>query len=259
MDITGASAVVTGGASGIGAAAARALAGAGARVVVADLNEDKGQEVAAGIGGVFVRVDVTRTEDIVAAVDAAEQLGPVRVLVNSAGIGWAQRTVGKDGTYASAADLAAYSKVIAINLIGTFDAIRIAATAMGRTEPLDASGERGAIVNLASVAAFDGQIGQAAYSASKGGVVGMTLPVARDLAAIGVRVNTVAPGLIDTPIYGEGEDSERFKAHLEQGVLFPKRLGAPEELASMVLEAATNSYLNGETIRVDGGIRMQPK
>ena len=259
MDITGASAVVTGGASGIGAAAARALAGAGARVVVADLNEDKGREVAAGIGGVFVRVDVTRTDDIVAAVDAAEQLGPVRVLVNSAGIGWAQRTVGKDGTYASAADLAAYSKVIAINLIGTFDAIRIAATAMGRTEPLDASGERGAIVNLASVAAFDGQIGQAAYSASKGGVVGMTLPVARDLAAIGVRVNTVAPGLIDTPIYGEGEDSERFKAHLEQGVLFPKRLGAPEELASMVLEAATNSYLNGETIRVDGGIRMQPK
>ena len=259
MDITGASAVVTGGASGIGAAAARALAGAGAKVVVADLNEAKGQEVASAIGGVFVKVDVTRTEDIVAAVDAAEQLGPVRVLVNSAGIGWAQRTVGKDGTYESAADLAAYSKVIAINLIGTFDAIRIAATAMGRTEPLDASGERGAIVNLASVAAFDGQIGQAAYSASKGGVVGMTLPVARDLSAIGVRVNTVAPGLIDTPIYGEGEDSERFKAHLEQGVLFPKRLGAPEELASMVLEAATNSYLNGETIRVDGGIRMQPK
>jgi NAD(P)-dependent dehydrogenase (short-subunit alcohol dehydrogenase family) len=259
MDITGASAVVTGGASGIGAAAARALAGAGAKVVVADLNEAKGQEVATAIGGVFVKVDVTRTEDIVAAVDAAEQLGPVRVLVNSAGIGWAQRTVGKDGTYESAADLAAYSKVIAINLIGTFDAIRIAATAMGRTEPLDASGERGAIVNLASVAAFDGQIGQAAYSASKGGVVGMTLPVARDLSAIGVRVNTVAPGLIDTPIYGEGEDSERFKAHLEQGVLFPKRLGAPEELASMVLEAATNSYLNGETIRVDGGIRMQPK
>jgi NAD(P)-dependent dehydrogenase (short-subunit alcohol dehydrogenase family) len=259
MDITGASAVVTGGASGIGAAAARALAGAGAKVVVADLDEAKGQKVASAIGGTFVRVDVTRTEDLVAAVDAAEQLGPVRVLVNSAGIGWAQRTVGKDGTYASAADLAAYSKVIAINLIGTFDAIRIAATAMGRTEPLDASGERGAIVNLASIAAFDGQIGQAAYSASKGGVVGMTLPVARDLAAIGVRVNTVAPGLIDTPIYGEGEDSERFKAHLEQGVLFPKRLGAPEELASMVLEAATNSYLNGETIRVDGGIRMQPK
>jgi NAD(P)-dependent dehydrogenase (short-subunit alcohol dehydrogenase family) len=259
MDITGASAVVTGAASGIGAASARALAAAGAEVVVADLNEEKGRAVADEIGGLFVRVDVTRTEDIVAAVDAAESLGPVRVLVNSAGIGWAQRTVGKDGTYESAADLAAYSKVIAINLIGTFDAIRIAATAMSRTEPLDESGERGAVVNLASIAAFDGQIGQAAYSSSKGGVVGMTLPVARDLAAIGVRVNTIAPGLVDTPIYGEGEDSERFKAHLEQGVLFPKRLGHPEELASMVVEAATNSYLNGETIRVDGGIRMQPK
>jgi len=259
MEITGASAIVTGGASGIGAAAARALAAKGAKVVVADLNEEKGQAVAQEIGGAFVKVDVTRTEDIIAAVDKAQELGPVRVLVNSAGIGWAQRTVGKDGSYDSAADLDAYKKVIAINLIGTFDCIRIAATAMGRTEPLDESGERGAIVNLASVAAFDGQIGQAAYSSSKGGVVGMTLPVARDLSAIGVRVNTVAPGLIDTPIYGEGEASEQFKSNLERGVLFPKRLGAPEELASMVVEAATNSYLNGETIRVDGGIRMQPK
>jgi NAD(P)-dependent dehydrogenase (short-subunit alcohol dehydrogenase family) len=259
MEISGASALVTGGASGIGAAAARALAARGAKVVVADLSEDKGAAVADEIGGVFVKVDVTRTEDIVAAVDKAQELGPLRVLVNSAGIGWAQRTVGKDGSYESAADLEAYKKVIAINLVGTFDCIRIAATAMGRTEPLDESGERGAIVNLASVAAFDGQIGQAAYSSSKGGVVGMTLPVARDLSAIGVRVNTVAPGLIDTPIYGEGEASEAFKASLERGVLFPKRLGAPEELASMVVEAATNSYLNGETIRVDGGIRMQPK
>jgi NAD(P)-dependent dehydrogenase (short-subunit alcohol dehydrogenase family) len=259
MDITGASAIVTGGASGIGAAAARGLADRGAKVVVADLNEEKGRAVAEEIGGVFVKVDVTSTDDIVAAVDKAQELGPLRVLVNSAGIGWAQRTVGKDGSYDSAADLDAYKKVIAINLVGTFDCIRIAATAMGRTEPLDQSGERGAIVNLASVAAFDGQIGQAAYSSSKGGVVGMTLPIARDLSAIGVRVNTVAPGLIDTPIYGEGEASEAFKASLERGVLFPKRLGAPEELASMVVEAATNSYLNAETIRVDGGIRMQPK
>ena len=251
--------MVTGGASGIGAASARALAARGAKVVVADLSEEKGRTVADEIGGAFVRVDVTNTDDIIAAVDKAQELGPLRVLVNSAGIGWAQRTVGKDGSYESAADLDAYKKVIAINLIGTFDCIRIAATAMGRTEPLDESGERGAIVNLASVAAFDGQIGQAAYSSSKGGVVGMTLPVARDLAAIGVRVNTVAPGLIDTPIYGEGEASEAFKASLERGVLFPKRLGAPEELASMVVEAATNSYLNAETIRVDGGIRMQPK
>jgi NAD(P)-dependent dehydrogenase (short-subunit alcohol dehydrogenase family) len=228
-------------------------------VVVADLNEDAGSAVAQEIGGAFVKVDVTHTEQIKAAVDKAEELGPVRVLVNSAGIGWAQRTVGRDGTYDSAADLEAFKKVVAINLVGSFDAIRIAGTAMSRTEPLDETGERGAIVNLASVAAFDGQIGQAAYSASKGGVVGMTLPVARDLSAIGVRVNTVAPGLIDTPIYGEGEASEAFKANLEKGVLFPKKLGTPDQLASMVVEAVTNSYLNAETIRVDGGIRMQPK
>jgi NAD(P)-dependent dehydrogenase (short-subunit alcohol dehydrogenase family) len=256
MDISGASAIVTGGASGIGAAAVRALAARGAKVVVADLNEEKGQAIATEVGGAFVKVDVTHTEDIVAAVDKAEELGPVRVLVNSAGIGWAQRTVGRDGSYDSAADLDAYKKVIAINLIGTFDAIRIAATAISRTEPVDESGERGAIGNMASVAAFDGQ---AAYSSSKGGVVGMTLPVARDLSAVGIRVNTIAPGLIDTPIYGEGEASAAFKANLEKGVLFPKRLGAPDELASMVVEAVTNSYLNGETIRVDGGIRMQPK
>lgn len=259
MDITGASAVVTGGASGIGAAAARALAAKGAKVVVADLQEDKGRQVAEEIGGRFVKVDVTRTEDIVAAVEAAGEMGPLRVLVNSAGIGWAQRTIGRDGSFDSAHDLDAFKKVVAINLFGTFDAIRIAATAMSRNEPLDESGERGAIVNMASVAAFDGQIGQASYSASKGGVVGMTLPIARDLSSVGIRVNTIAPGLIDTPIYGEGEASEEFKANLEKGVLFPKRLGAPEELASMVVEAATNSYLNAETIRVDGGIRMQPK
>jgi NAD(P)-dependent dehydrogenase (short-subunit alcohol dehydrogenase family) len=259
VDITGASAVVTGAASGIGAAAARALAAHGARVVVADLDEAKGQVVAEEVGGVFVRVDVTRTEDLVAAVDTAADLAPLRVLVNSAGIAWAQRTVGKDGTYDSAADLDAFKRVVAINLVGSYDAIRIAATAMSRTEPLDASGERGAVVNLASVAAFDGQTGQAAYSSSKGGVVGMTLPVARDLAAIGVRVNTVAPGLIDTPIYGTGEASEAFKANLEKGVLFPKRLGRPEEIAEVVVAAVTSSYLNAETIRVDGGIRMPPK
>jgi NAD(P)-dependent dehydrogenase (short-subunit alcohol dehydrogenase family) len=155
-------------------------------------------------------------------------------------------------------DLDAFKKVIAINLIGTFDAVRLAATEMGKLEPTE-SGERGAIVNLASVAAFDGQIGQAAYSASKGGVVGMTLAVARDLSAAGIRLNTVAPGLIDTPIYGEGEASEAFKAKLGESVLFPKRLGEPDELASMVLECVRNTYMNGETIRVDGGIRMPPK
>jgi NAD(P)-dependent dehydrogenase (short-subunit alcohol dehydrogenase family) len=258
MDITGASTIVTGGASGIGAAVARLLAGRGASVVVADLQEDKGKELATDIGGAFARVDVTSTDDIVAAVEMAKSIGPLRVLVNSAGIGWAQRTVGKDGSYDSAANLDAFRKVIEINLIGSFDCIRIAGTAMSTTEPLEC-GERGVIVNIASVAAFDGQIGQAAYSASKGGIVGMTLPVARDLAAVGIRVNTVAPGLIDTPIYGSGEASDQFKANLQKGVLFPQRLGHPEELASVVLECVTNSYVNAETIRVDGGIRMPPK
>ncbi len=258
MDITGAAAIVTGGASGIGAASARLLAARGAKVVIADLQEDKGKALADELGGAFAKVDVTKTEDIIDAVDMAKSIGPVRVLVNSAGIGWAQRTVGKDGSYESAANLDAFKRVININLIGSFDCIRLAATAMSTTEPLE-YGERGAIVNIASVAAFDGQIGQASYSASKGGIVGLTLPVARDLAAIGVRVNTVAPGLIDTPIYGEGDNSEAFKANLQKGVLFPQRLGFQEELASMVVECITNSYMNAETIRVDGGIRMPPK
>ncbi len=258
MDINGASAIVTGGASGIGAAAARLLAAKGAKVVVADLQEDKGTALANEIGGAFCKVDVTNTDDIIAAAEMAVSMGPVRVLVNSAGIGWAQRTVGKDGQYESAANLEAFKRVININLIGTFDCIRIIGTAISRSEP-QANGERGAIVNIASVAAFDGQIGQASYSASKGGVVGMTLPVARDLAAVGIRINTVAPGLIDTPIYGQGDDSETFKSNLQKGVLFPQRLGYPEELASMVMECVTNSYMNAETIRVDGGIRMPPK
>ncbi len=258
MDITGASAIVTGGASGIGAASARLLAVRGAKVVVADLQEDRGRELATEIGGAFARVDVTNTDDIINAVEMARSIGPVRVLVNSAGIGWAQRTVGKDGSYDSAANLDAFKKVIAINLVGSFDCIRIAGTAMSTTEPLD-SGERGVIVNIASVAAFDGQIGQASYSASKGGIVGMTLPIARDLAAVGVRVNTVAPGLIDTPIYGEGEASEAFKEKLKRDVLFPKRLGYSEEFASLAVELVTNTYMNAEDIRLDGGVRMQPK
>jgi NAD(P)-dependent dehydrogenase (short-subunit alcohol dehydrogenase family) len=258
MDINGVSALVTGGASGIGAAAARQLAAKGAKVVVADLNAEKGEALANEIGGSFAPVDVTSTEQIQAAVEHALELGPLWAVVNSAGIGWAQRTIGKDGEFSSAHDIDAFKKVIAINLIGTFDTIRLAATAMGRNEP-DADGQRGAIVNMASVAAFDGQIGQASYSASKGGVVGMTLPIARDLSAAGIRVNTIAPGLIDTPIYGEGEPAEQFKAHLGQSVLFPKRLGVPDELASMVVECITNSYMNAETIRVDGGIRMPPK
>ena len=258
MDISGSTAIVTGAASGIGAACARQLAARGATVVVADLQADKGEALAAEINGVFAQVDVTNTEQITAAVNAAAEIAPLRAVVNSAGIGWAQRTIGRDGQIESAHDLDAFKKVIAINLIGTFDMVRQAATVMSRNEP-DADGQRGAIVNLASVAAFDGQIGQASYSASKGGVVGMTLPVARDLSAAGIRLNTIAPGLIDTPIYGEGPESEAFKAKLGESVLFPKRLGVPDELASMVVECLTNSYMNAEVIRVDGGIRMPPK
>ncbi len=210
------------------------------------------------IKGVFAQVDVTNTEQIAGAVKAAAEIAPLRAVVNSAGIGWAQRTIGRDGTVESAHSLEAFQKVIAINLVGTFDMVRQAATAMSLNEG-DEDGCRGAIVNLASVAAFDGQIGQASYSASKGGVVGMTLPVARDLSAAGIRLNTVAPGLIDTPIYGAGPESEAFKANLGQNVLFPKRLGSGDELASMVIECLTNSYMNGEVVRVDGGIRMPPK
>jgi NAD(P)-dependent dehydrogenase (short-subunit alcohol dehydrogenase family) len=259
LDLTATSSIVTGGASGLGEASARALAARGAKVVILDLQDDKGQAVAASIGGDYVRADVSEPEQVIAAVEAAEKLGPLRSLVAAAGVGWASRTVGKDGEFSSAHDLDLYAKVIKINLIGTFNCIRLAATAMGRTEPVDADGSRGAIVTLASVAAFDGQIGQAAYSSSKGGIVGMTLPIARDLAAIGVRVNCVAPGLIDTPIYGEGEASEAFKDKLKRDVLFPKRLGTSDELASMVLELLTNSYANGEVVRVDGGARLQPK
>jgi NAD(P)-dependent dehydrogenase (short-subunit alcohol dehydrogenase family) len=258
MELNGISAIVTGGASGIGEGCARLLAGRGAKVVIADLQDDKGNALASEIGGAFAHVDVTNPDDVKAAIELAKEMGPLRALVNSAGVGWATRTIGKDGSYDSAHDLDVFRTVIEINLIGTFNCIRLAATAMSTTEPLE-SGERGAIVNMASVAAFDGQIGQASYSASKGGVVGMTLPVARDLSAVGIRVNTVAPGLIDTPIYGEGEGSEAFKANLEKGVLFPKRLGSAEELASMVIELLGNSYMNAETVRVDGGIRMPPK
>jgi NAD(P)-dependent dehydrogenase (short-subunit alcohol dehydrogenase family) len=258
MDINGSSALVTGAASGLGAAVARQLAARGAVVVVADLQVEKGEALAEEIGGVFAKVDVTQTDQITAAVEAAAEIAPLRAVVNSAGIGWAQRTIGRDGQVSSAHDLEAFTRVVAINLIGTFDVVRQAASVMSRHEP-DADGQRGAIVNLASVAAFDGQIGQASYSASKGGVVGMTLPVARDLAAVGIRLNTVAPGLIDTPIYGEGPESEAFKAKLGESVLFPKRLGVPDELASMVVECLTNSYMNGEVVRVDGGIRMPPK
>ncbi|WP_367281788.1 SDR family NAD(P)-dependent oxidoreductase [Ilumatobacter sp.] len=256
MNLEGASAIVTGGASGIGEAAAQQLAAAGARVVIADLNEEKGQAVASELGGLFVKCDVSSIEDAQASVVAASEMGPLRALVNSAGIGWASRTIDRNNV---PMELDKFELVVRVNLIGSFNMLSQSAAAMAQTDPVDDDGSRGAIVNMASAAAFDGQIGQCAYSASKGGVVGMTLPIARDLSAVGVRVNTIAPGLIDTPIYGEGEQSEAFKAHLGQSVLFPKRLGSSEELAFMVMECITNPYMNGETIRVDGGIRMPPK
>ena len=258
MDIKGSSSVVTGGASGLGEATARLLAANGQYVVVVDMNAEKGEAVAADIGGVFVQADVADPEQVIAAVEAARKQAPLKTLVTAAGIGWATRTIGKDGEYASAHDLNAFKKVVEVNLIGTFNCIRLGATAMNNNEP-DANNQRGAIVSVASVAAFDGQIGQASYSASKGGVVGMTLPVARDLSAPGIRLNCIAPGLIDTPIYGEGAASEEFKAALGQSVLFPKRLGTSEEFASMALELLTNDYMNAETVRLDGGIRMPPK
>ncbi|HET6772414.1 MAG TPA: SDR family NAD(P)-dependent oxidoreductase [Acidimicrobiales bacterium] len=260
MDLNGISAIVTGGASGLGAATATTLAARGAKVVLADLERqsDKGEALAKELGGVFAPTDVTDTDQVVAAVEAAKELGPLRALVTAAGFGWATRTIGKDGQYASAHDLGMFQKVIEVNLVGTFNCIRLAATAMSQTEPL-ADGERGAIVTVASVAAFDGQIGQASYSASKGGVVGITLPVARDLSAVGVRVNCIAPGLIDTPIYGTGEGAEAFKEKLKRDVLFPKRLGTADEFAGMAVELLANSYMNAEVIRVDGGVRMQPK
>jgi NAD(P)-dependent dehydrogenase (short-subunit alcohol dehydrogenase family) len=256
MDLDNASVIVTGGASGIGEASARRLSLLGAKPVIADLNEEKGEAVAAELKGVFVKTDVSNSEQVQAAVDAALGLGPLRALVNGAGIGNASRTVNREG---EPFPLEQFELVLRINLVGTFNCLRLAAAAMAKQDPVDGDGQRGAIVNIASVAAFDGQIGQVAYSASKGGVVGLTLPVARDLSAIGIRVNCIAPGLIDTPIYGSGEGSDKFKANLGRNVLFPKRLGYASELASMVAECITNDYMNAETLRVDGGIRMPPK
>lgn len=258
MDVDGASALVTGGGSGLGAATARLLAAAGLQVVVLDRDADNGAAVAEAIGGQFLVTDVTDTDQVIAAVEAAAALGPLRVAVNCAGIPGTSRTVGRDGSYASAHDLEYFRKVVEVNLIGTFNVIRLAATAMGRTAPGD-DGERGAIVNTTSIAAFDGQVGQVSYSASKGGIVGMTLPLARDLAVLGIRVNTIAPGLIDTPIYDGYPDPAAFKAKLGEGVVFPKRLGRPEEFAQLVWDIVKNPYLNGEVIRLDGAIRMPPK
>ena len=257
MDLNGTAAVVSGGASGLGEATARVLAAAGATVVVADLNEESGKQVASEIGGLFARTDVSDEASVQTAVDAAAAAGvPLRTAVSCAGIGWAARTVSRDGT---PHDLASYSKVIAVNLIGTFNLMRIAAAAIAKTEPADADGQRGVIVNTSSIAGIEGQIGQIAYAASKGGIIGMTLPAARDLSAIGVRVNTICPGIIDTPIYGFSENAEGFKAKLIAPVVFPKRMGRPDEFGQLVRSLIENDYMNAEVIRFDGGIRFQPK
>src|SRR4051794_325299 len=221
MDISGTSAIVTGGASGLGEATARRLAKDGARVVVLDLNEARGEQVASEIGGGFVKADVTDEDHVRAGIEAAAALAPLRACIHCAGIGWAQRTIDRNG---APHDLGVFRKVVDVNLIGTFNVIRLVASAMNANEPLD-FGERGVIVNTASVAAFDGQIGQAAYAASKGGVVSLTLTAARDLSATGIRVCTIAPGLVDTPLLGGLPPEQRDQ--LAQSVLFPKRLGTP--------------------------------
>lgn len=244
--------IITGGASGLGAGTARLLAEAGAKVVIADLNEAAGQALAAETGGQFVRCDVTSEADGQAAVAAAQSLGRLAGLVNCAGIATANKTVGKNGPH----PLDAFDKTIRINLVGTFNMIRLAAAAMVQNTP-DSEGERGVIINTASVAAFDGQIGQAAYAASKGGVVGMTLAIARDLARDGVRCMTIAPGLFETPML-LGMPQEVQDA-LGKMVPFPSRLGRPAEYAKLARSIIENPMLNGEVIRLDGAIRMQPK
>ena len=253
MDITGASAIVTGGASGLGEATVRLLAERGAHVTVIDFNAEKGEALVRELGVKFVKCDVTDAEQVAEAVAAAAEDGPLRVAINCAGTGTAVRTIGKDGTPHIRSE---WDRVVNINLLGTMLCLTHEASVMARTEPL-AEGSRGVIVNTASVAAFDGQIGQLAYSASKGGVVAMTLPAARDLSVVGIRVCTIAPGLMDTPLLGMLPDEA--KRSLGDSVVFPKRLGRPDEFARLALAIVENDYLNGEVIRLDGAIRMQPK
>ena len=255
MKIAGASALVTGGASGLGAATVRDLCAAGAAVVIADVNADVGKALASGLDGraEFVRTDVTNEADVRAAVAAAAaKSGGLRILVNCAGVAIAEKTLGKEGAH----PLDRYERVIRVNLIGTFNALRLAAEAMAKNEP-DAGGERGAIVCTASVAAFDGQIGQIAYSASKGGIAAMTLPAARDLSRNGIRVMSIAPGIFDTPLLAGLPEPARIS--LGQQVPFPSRLGKPEEYAALVHHIVENPMLNGEVIRLDGALRMGPR
>jgi NAD(P)-dependent dehydrogenase (short-subunit alcohol dehydrogenase family) len=258
MNHANCSALVTGGASGLGEATARLLAQRGIAVVVVDRDHELGPKVAAEIGGEFIRTDVTDPDQVIAAIDVAEARGPLRIAVNCAGIPSLGRTVGRDGEYSSAHDLALFRRVVDVNLVGTFNVARLAATAIARHEP-DEDGARGAILNTTSIAAYDGQIGQVAYTAAKAGIVGMTLNLARDLSVVGIRVNAIAPGLIETPIYGSGPDAEAFKAHLARDVVFPKRLGRAPEYARLAWELIDNPYINGEVVRLDGAIRLPPK
>ncbi len=252
MDIAGKVFIVTGGASGLGEGAARALAARGGKVVVADLQVDKGEKVAADIGGVFVKCDVTQEADGQSAVARATSLGKLMGLVNCAGIAIGMKTVGKDGPH----PLDAFARVIGINLIGSFNMIRLAADAMAKNEA-EATGERGVLISTASVAAYDGQIGQAAYSASKGGVVGMTLPIARDLARNGIRNMTIAPGIFGTPmLFGMPKEVQEA---LAASVPFPSRLGTPEDFGKLAVHIVENDMLNGEVIRLDGAVRLAPK
>jgi 3-hydroxyacyl-CoA dehydrogenase/3-hydroxy-2-methylbutyryl-CoA dehydrogenase len=255
MRIEGTSALVAGGASGLGEATARALAAQGATVTIADLNSEKGEVLAGELGGDsrFVNTDVTDAAAVAAAVDrAAEAEGGLRISVCCAGVGWAERVAHKGGPH----NVEMFAKVIQINLVGTFNVLSQAASAMTGNEP-DGEGERGVCVNTASIAAYDGQIGQIAYSASKGGVVGMTLPAARDLSSRGVRVMTIAPGLMDTPMLAALPEEHREA--LGAGIPFPSRLGRPEEYGQLVTDIVGNTMLNGETIRLDGALRMPPK
>jgi NAD(P)-dependent dehydrogenase (short-subunit alcohol dehydrogenase family) len=253
MDIKGLAAIVTGGGSGMGAETARHLAKAGARVTVLDINKANVEAVAKEIGGIALECDVSNETSAKAALDAAKKAhGAARILVNCAGIAPGSRIVGKEGPH----DLGLFAKTIGVNLIGTFNMLRLAASDMSALEPLS-DGERGLIINTASVAAYEGQIGQAAYSASKGGVVGMTLPAARELARFGIRVVTIAPGLIETPMLG-GMSAE-VQESLIATTIFPKRLGKPAEFARLVMHVVDNVMINGETIRLDGAVRLAPK
>ncbi len=252
MQIQGNVFIITGGASGLGAASARMITEAGGKVVLADVQVEAGTALAAELGGKFVKCDVTSEADGKAVVDAAVAMGTVRGLINCAGVAPAVKTVGKDGPH----PLDSFQRTININLVGTFNMARLAADAMGKTEAVD-SGERGVIINTASVAAFDGQIGQAAYGSSKAAVAGMTLPMARDLARSGIRVMTIAPGIFETPmLMGMPEE---VRDSLGKMVPFPPRLGKPNEYAHLAKCIIENTMLNGETIRLDGAIRMQPK